>query len=628
MRRELADARRGLWHFRKSGIAGWAEYRRRGRGSPGGGTIARPARGGQLEFSVWPLPDAPARRDGLRVGVILDDFSRLALSYEWQQVLLPRRGWQAILDRGGIDLLFVESAWNGNSGDWQYQLTGSSGAKPEFRALLRACKMAGIPTVFWNKEDPVHWEDFIEAAELFDWVYTTDAALVGSYRARLGHGRIGVLPFAAQPAIHNPVRRGAGWQSRDVAFAGMYFTHRHAERREQLDMLLGAALEVSPRMETGLEIFSRQLGGDARYQFPAPLSSRVVGSLGYEQMLTAYRAYKVFLNVNTVTTSKTMCARRVFEISACGTPVVSTPSPAISEIFPSDEVLQVSGSEAAGHALRALVNSSELRDRMVHKAQRRIWAEHTYSHRVDTVLEAIGMSDQTVTRARRTVTALVSSKRPGQLQHVLETVAAQRGVSVQLAYLAHGWQFDEVDVRARAREAGIADTVLLQAEAGVPLGDCLNRLVLAADGETVAKVDDDDYYAPMYLQDQLNALLYSGADVVGKQAHYVYLSESRILATRFATREHRYTDLVMGPTIVAPRDLISTTRFSPLRKGEDTDLLRRIRLAGGSIYAADRFNFAQVRGAGPHTWQIDDLEILASSEVHSVGGAYRQYVAL
>ncbi|MEK8227731.1 glycosyltransferase [Oerskovia sp. M15] len=32
--------------------------------------------------------------------------------------------------------------------------------------------------------------------------------------------------------------------------------------------------------------------------------------------------------------SPSMCARRVFEITACGTPVVTTPSRAIGEFFP------------------------------------------------------------------------------------------------------------------------------------------------------------------------------------------------------------------------------------------------------------------------------------------------------
>lgn len=563
------------------------------------------------------------------MAVILDDFSRLAFCYEWRQVAITPRDWRRVLTDEPVQLLFVESAWAGNGGAWRYQLTGEHGPKAEFVALVAWCRARGVPTVFWNKEDPVHHEDFLAAARLFDHVVTTDGDLVDRYRGELGHDRVGVLPFAAQPAIHNPVRPGAGRAERDVAFAGMYFFHRHPERRAQLDLLLGAALRASPRMDTGLEIFSRQLGGDRRYQFPAPYDERVVGRLDYPRMLSAYRAYKVFLNVNTVVGSPSMCARRVFEITASGTPVVSTPSAALEALFPADEVVQVSDPDEAEHVLRALVRNGELRDRMVHRAQRRIWAGHTYAHRVDGVLAAVGLREHRVTRQRRQVTALVSSNRPGQLDHVLTMLGTQVDVDVQLALLAHGWEPDEAAFRLAAKEAGLEDTVLLTRESSMPLGECLNRLVAVADADTVAKVDDDDVYGPNYLSDQLYALEYSGAGIVGKQAHYVYLADADVLALRFAEREHIYTDFVMGPTIVARRNVARETPFPAVKRGEDTGFLAAAAKAGVTTYSADRFNFVQMRAgaAAGHTWSVSDAELLAGSDVQVVGRALDHAIA-
>src|SRR5699024_463584 len=223
--------------------------------------------------------------------------------------------------------------------------------------------------------------DFVATARLFDQVFTTDVTLLPRYREELGHENIAVLPFAAQPAVHNPVRPQHGHQERDVAFAGLYFAHKFPARREQMEALLGGALDASARMDTAREIFSRFLGDAERYQFPGELAYRVVCSLPYYRMLTAYTAYKVFLNVFSVVTSPSMCARRIFETTASGTPVVSAPSPAIGEFFSADEVPQVTSRKDAAHVVRALVRSRELRDRTVHRAQRRIWHEHTYAHR-------------------------------------------------------------------------------------------------------------------------------------------------------------------------------------------------------------------------------------------------------
>ena len=251
------------------------------------------------------------------------------------------------------------------------------------------CRERSIPTAFWNKEDPPHYEDFLPAARQFDVVFTSDSDRIPAYREDLGHDRIAALPFAAQPAIHNPIQFGPGRHARGVAFAGMYFAHKYPERREQMDLLLTAARNASGKAGPELEIFSRQLGGDSNYQFPEPFSQNVVGSLDYARMLTAYRAYKVFLNVNSVVDSPSMCARRIFEITASGTPVVSTPSEAIGRFFEPDEVLVAASEHQGEHQIRMLARSPELNDRVVHKGQRRIWAEHTYAHRAETIVAAV-----------------------------------------------------------------------------------------------------------------------------------------------------------------------------------------------------------------------------------------------
>ncbi|MDT0212635.1 glycosyltransferase [Rothia sp. ARF10] len=614
----LAEVRRALWHLRQGGPGQLRRHRARRRIDGTARDGIRMGRDG-LEVPPWPLAERAPRRPGLRVGVILDDFSALALGYEWEQVALTPQRWREQVVSEPLDLLFVESAWHGNGDAWQYHLTGTSAPRPAFVELVRWCREHGVPTVFWNKEDPVHYEDFLESARLFDHVWTTDSDRLEDYRRDLGHDRVGVLPFAAQQSLHNPVRLAGGHQQRDIAFGGMYFAHKYPERREQMDLLLGAAEAVSPRMETGLEIFSRYLGADERYQFPAPLDRRVAGSLDYPRMLTAYRSYKVFLNVNSVVGSPSMCARRIFEITACGTPVVSTPSPAISEFFPADEVLQVATAQEAEWTLRALVGSPELRDHTVHTAQRRIWDGHTYTHRVDEVLRGAGLASYAVASRPRTVSALVSTNRPHQLDHVLATVASQRGVDVELVLLTHGFE-PESDLRARAAELGIERLTLLHEPSSTSLGACLNRCVQAASGEVVAKMDDDDVYGPDYLRDQLHALDYSGAVVVGKQAHHMWIEAIDATIVRFPEREHRFTDLVMGPTIVTPREVAVAHPFGDVRRGEDTGFLRDVVAGGSRVYSADRFNFVQMRHTSQrHTWEATTAELLANARVLAYG---------
>ncbi|PCC52759.1 glycosyltransferase [Brevibacterium aurantiacum] len=617
-----------MWHWRKGGFSQLSTWRRRraivqGVAEPSN-QIATGALSSSVLTELFPaLPDprrTPVFAD-CRVGVILDEFSAQSFGYEWSTTALTRANWANQLD--GLDFVFVESAWNGNNGEWKYKLTSDSGPSAEVTELLAECRRRGIPTVFWNKEDPPHFEDFLPLAELCDVVFTSDVRLIPEYQAKLGHDRVAALPFAAQPAIHNPSRPAHNFAARDIAFAGMYFAHKFPKRRQQMDLLLGAAAAISGRMQHGLEIFSRFLGEDERYQFPGALAEHVVGSLPYRNLLTAYKYFKVFLNVNSVVDSPSMCARRIFEITAAGTPVVTTPSAATKAFFPIDEVAQPETKDDAEFVLRSLVGSKELRDRTVHKAQRRIWAEHTYTHRAISVMDALAIDHADPITA--SVSAVVSTNRPQHLEKIISTHARQTHANRELVLVAHGFTVP-TDFARHVADTGVENFQILEVDSSESLGECLNRGISAAGGDVIAKMDDDDIYGAHYLSDQLAALRYSGADLVGKQAHYLYLTSRDIVMCRFPEREHRYTDIVMGPTLMGRKALFTENRFADRTQGEDTELQQRIVAAGARIYSADRFNFVQVRGDHEHTWSIRDNELLANSTVHSFGYSEQHYL--
>jgi spore maturation protein CgeB len=636
MNEGIASLRKFLWHLRTGGpaqVRTWLEreaaaagYRKLETVRGAEGAWVGRGRRKRLKFrAAEPGRRSDASRPAARVAVILDDFSLLAFGEEWDCVQLSPREWEAQLTEDPVDLLFVESAWAGNGGRWAGKIAGA-GSGSALSGLTAWCRAHGVPTVFWNKEDPPHYDDFLPAARLFDVVFTSDADRLDAYRRDLGHERVDVLSFAAQPRIHNPVRPRFGWHERDVAFAGMYFAEKYPERREQLDLLLSAAAAASPSMDTGLEIFARHAGTDPKYRFPEAFENRVVGSLDYAEMLTAYKAYKTFLNVNSVVDSPTMCSRRIFEVLAAGANIVTTPSKAIGHYFSDDEIFTVSSQREAEQLLKALARNPELGDRQLHRAQRRIWQDHTYRARSSQVLAAAA-PHLAPARTRPAVSALVSTIRPWQLDHVFRTVASQRGVDVELVLLTHGFEVPAAELD-RLRKAHAVDHVtMLSAGKDRSLGECLNQCVSAASGDVHTKMDDDDFYGPEYLSDQLHALDYSGADVVGKQAHYMYLEASNATLLRFPDWEHRYTRTVMGPTIMASAGTFRSTPFAALGSGEDSRFLRDAVANGLTVYSSDRFNYCQQRARNGHTWKVSDAELLSSGSLKFFGN-YRDEVSV
>lgn len=330
----------------------------------------------------------------LRVASILDEMSEACFAPECELVPLTLEGWREQLDQRPPDLLLVESAWNGNGGEWQYRIATyprkDLAGLPALRGLLEGCRERGIPTAFWNKEDPVHFDRFAEAAALFDHVFTTDARCVERYRELPGRAgaaerTVEALPFAAQPRIHNPAAV-VPERSTSPCFAGAWYRDRHPERRRSLAALLDAA---RPR---GLVIYDRSFGGkDGAFGFPERFAPHVLGKLPYERILDVYKSHRVFLNANSVADSPTMCSRRVFELAACDTAILSTPGTALEALLGAGMVAEAADEESATAALERLLGDEGERRRRTRAARRRVFAEHTYAERLATIARAAGI---------------------------------------------------------------------------------------------------------------------------------------------------------------------------------------------------------------------------------------------
>ncbi len=332
---------------------------------------------------------SPAPRRDVRVACILDEFSYECFETEadWRQ--LSPDGWKREIEAHRPQLLFVESAWRGAGEKWRHLVsTDRRNDDGPLKDVIDYCRAHGIPTVFWNKEDPANYEHFIQSAVWFDHILTTDSDCIERYEKAAGHSRIGVLPFAAQPRIHNPIGRRGG-DLGNVCFAGTWYAAKHDGRKEDADIVLAPALSF------GLHIYDRMFGytgpGWQNYQYPPEYQGAIRGGLPYEEMLDAYKRYHIFLNVNSVRTSPTMCSRRVFEILACGTNVISAYAPSLENLLGTDCVRLSRSREETRRHLETLLGDEAQRNRMSTLAVRRVMAEHTYDRRFAQVLAMIGL---------------------------------------------------------------------------------------------------------------------------------------------------------------------------------------------------------------------------------------------
>lgn len=200
------------------------------------------------------------------------------------------------------------------------------------------------------------------------------------------------------------------------------------------------------------------------------------------------------------------------------------------------------------------------------------------------------------------VSVLLATRRPEQLDFALRQVSRQRGADVELVLATHGFSADP----ARVAEAmGGRDVVLLDFAAETFYGDVLHAAAQAAGGDVLLKVDDDDWYSPHVVHDLLWARRYSGAEVVGMPSEFVHLAELGVTVQRNHPTEV-FNRFVAGGTIMIDRHVLRAVGgFRRVRRFVDAQLLGAVEAAGGRIYRTHGLGYVLRRTGSGHTWQSD-----------------------
>lgn len=326
----------------------------------------------------------------LTIAIIADQFTMEALKPEANLVALRPDSWQEQLTSQRIDALFVESAWEGNDEQWHQKVGFYDDEKfDDLKQILNICNEMGVPTIFWNKEDPVHFNRFLRTSQSFDNVFTSDASCIKNYMNNAGSTQrtVSSLPFFAQPKIHNILTSKRIYEHTAV-YAGTYYGDRFADRSTELNKLLNAAIDH------GLSIYDRQHTKlETLYRFPREMEPYVRGGLDYVDMVEAYKSHPVHINVNSVVDSSTMFSRRVVEIAASGGAIVSGKGRGVEEIFGGLIPVVESGTDAE-LLIEHWLQDEESRLRDVWLAYRLVHRMHTAAHRLTYVLRTAGLHVQ------------------------------------------------------------------------------------------------------------------------------------------------------------------------------------------------------------------------------------------
>jgi glycosyltransferase involved in cell wall biosynthesis len=541
---------------------------------------------------------------------ILDEMSEASWGAELKLFRIVRDNWARQIDGSKSDFAFLESCWKGNGGAWEYAFTSPGLKHANAQALLELIahlRRRQMKIAFWNKEDPMHYDRFLPIARQADIIFTTDASKVPDYRRDIPSARIEVMPFAAQPRLCNPAER-TRIEQETLCFAGSYYAVGHDARKLQMDALLPAIIDFRGA------IYDRMSGieGD-RYLYPPQYRPFIRPAVTFAEMVKLYRTFKVFLNVNTITDSPTMMSRRVYEILACGTPVVSAPSEALERTFPG--IVQLASNKSqANNAVGKLLDDAPFRERIAHLGYREVMRNHTYGKRLGTLLPPMGIPHSA---AVPLVSIVLCTMRPHLIDRIVENLTQQNYERIEIIVVAQGFSHQQKERLANSlasRRMNIERVEIVTDDSARTLGERFNHGVSLSRGAYIAKMDDDDLYFENYLSDMMLPFSFGDYGLVGKKEIFMYLEGSKKLIRRYAGLQHRTTDFVTGATIVARRDVLKAVPFASANRGEDSAFIEGVRAAGYAIYSTDPYNFCVWRHAqgGQHTWKAADGDFLKS----------------
>ena len=200
------------------------------------------------------------------------------------------------------------------------------------------------------------------------------------------------------------------------------------------------------------------------------------------------------------------------------------------------------------------------------------------------------------------VSVILSTRRESWLEHGIAQVARQNYEPRELVVCLHGDEFAP-GTSDRVRSLYPGECQVIRVDGELTLGDALNAGVETAKGELVTKMDDDDYYSTEHLWDLVLALEYSGADLVGKGAEFVYLTWIDLTMRRFmGDAESDHPRLAGGAMMARKAPLQEIGGWPSRSRGEDTWIVRNFKRAGRRTYRTHGFGYILNRHGSGHTW--------------------------
>jgi spore maturation protein CgeB len=252
---------------------------------------------------------------------------------------------------------------------------------PLTRQALKRLRRDNVPTAMWFVEDYAiftYWRSF---ASLYDYFAIIQKEPFEAELEKIGATNHLYLPLAAQPDFHQPLDLTPAEQrtyGSDLSFLGAGYPNRRLAFRE----LLGY----------DFKIWGNEWNGESNLE---KIVQRGGARISSEDCVKIFNAAKINLNLHSTFKKNTLVGNgdfvnpRTFELACCGAFQLVDRRSLLPELFAEDEMATFGTMEELFEKIDYFLAHPAERDAFAKRARGRVLREHTYSNRMQILIDYI-----------------------------------------------------------------------------------------------------------------------------------------------------------------------------------------------------------------------------------------------
>jgi spore maturation protein CgeB len=257
---------------------------------------------------------------------------------------------------------------------------------PLILPMLEHLKRKRFVTAMWFVENYRHLTYWQQLAAGYDYWFIIQQDPCIATLKQAGAKEVRYLPMAADPSVHHPLELTQAEREEygsDVSFVGAGY----ANRRGIFPRLLG--------QDWTFKLWGNEWNGASDL---LSVLQRNGERIDTDTCQKIFNASAVNLNLHSwagagFDPEGDFVNPRTFELAACGAFQITDRRSLLPDLFAPDEVATVSSPDEIPGEITRWLREPERRHAMAEKARRHVHAEHTYAHRMRSLLSQLGVSN-------------------------------------------------------------------------------------------------------------------------------------------------------------------------------------------------------------------------------------------